>query len=87
MTRLDGGKRSDHSVRNEYGHRSRRRDLLRWITERPEHEGLTASEIVDLSGIYDGHGRADRCFDDLKALEREGAVLRYDGRPAQWGRP
>jgi sugar-specific transcriptional regulator TrmB len=51
----------------------------------PEHGGLTASEIVDVIGHpYSGHGCYDRCFDDLKALEREGYVERLPGRPAHW---
>lgn len=70
--------------RYEDGYRFRRRVLLRWITERPEHRGLTASEIADVSGIYSGHGAADRCFDDLKALARRGQLDRIDGRPARW---
>jgi hypothetical protein len=62
----------------------RRGVLLAWITERSYHYNLTASEIVDVSGIYTGHGRYDRCFDDLKALARQGAVERLPGRPARW---
>lgn len=64
----------------------RRSTLLRWIEERYEHDGLTASEIADVSGIYDsiGHGRADRCFDDLMALAGDGLIERAAGRPARW---
>jgi hypothetical protein len=61
----------------------RREELLAWIAERPEHDLLTASQIADVSGIYDGNGKADRCFDDLKVLERNGHLLR-EGRPARW---
>lgn len=64
----------------------RRSNLLSWVYERPEHEGLTASEIVDVSGIYGGHGAADRCFDDLKKLNRQGFLDRSSGRPARWNR-
>lgn len=62
---------------------SRRADLINWIEERPAHDGLTATEIADVSGIYSGHGRADRCFDDLKAMEKHGHLSR-EGRPARW---
>lgn len=63
---------------------TRRGVLLNWLRERSEHAHLTASEIADVSGIYHGHGKADRCFDDLKALERRGVVWRRAGRPARW---
>jgi sugar-specific transcriptional regulator TrmB len=62
----------------------RRVKLATWIHERPAHSGLTATEIVDVSGIYRGHGRYDRCFDDLKVLERSGGIEREPGRPARW---
>jgi hypothetical protein len=62
----------------------RRAALLAWMNERSAHRNLTAAEIADVSGIYEGHGRADRCFDDLKALARKGAVTRWSGRPARW---
>lgn len=63
----------------------RRADLIGWIEERPAHDGLTAREIANVSGIYDDirHGRADRCFDDLKAMQGFGH-LRREGRPARW---
>lgn len=63
----------------------RRRELLAWLRERDEHQDLMATEIADVSGIYDhiGHGRTDRCFDDLVALERQGCVER-SGRPSEW---
>jgi hypothetical protein len=65
----------------------RRYLLIEWIEECPAHDGLTASEIADVSGIYDHiqHGRADRCHDDLKALAAVGVSrLRREGRPARW---
>lgn len=64
----------------------RRVYLMRWLKERPAHSGLTASQIVNVIGfgLYEGHGRYDRCFDDLKALERIGEVKRAAGRPARW---
>lgn len=62
----------------------RRQRLLDWMHERSTHTGLTATEIVDVAGVYTGHGRYDRCFDDLKALEREGYVDRLPVRPARW---
>jgi sugar-specific transcriptional regulator TrmB len=63
----------------------RRLELIRWMQGRVTHQFLTASEIVDLSGIYTGHGRYDRCFDDLKVLAKRGVVHRFSGRPATWG--
>jgi hypothetical protein len=65
---------------------SRRRDLYTWISERDAHQNLTASEIVDVSGIYDRitHGRYDMCLSDLKAMERNCEVYRDSGRPARW---
>lgn len=62
----------------------RRERLLGWLCERPAHSGLTASEIVDVSGLYEGHNRYDRCFDDLKVLQDRGLVDRRKGRPARW---
>lgn len=62
----------------------RRRDLITWMRASRFHSGLTAQEIVDVSGIYDGHRRYDRCFDDLKALASKGWVTRVAGRPARW---
>lgn len=65
----------------------RREALWTWMYERPERYGLTTEEIVDLIGHpYDkvGHYRYSRCFDDLKALERQGSVVRLPGRPARW---
>lgn len=62
----------------------RQQSLLVWITDRPQHEGLTASEIVDVSGIYDDlQGRYDKCLVDLKRLAHEGYLFR-NGRPARW---
>jgi hypothetical protein len=61
----------------------RRADLIKWLRERDQHNGLTAREIADVSGIYSGHGMADRCFDDLNVLHKQGVVLR-EGRPARW---
>ena len=58
--------------------------LRAWMRERPEHQGLTATEIVDASGIYAGHGRYDVCLADLKAMCRRGEVERSLGRPARW---
>jgi hypothetical protein len=64
----------------------RRLALIRWMRERfPTHSGLTASQIVDVSGIYDtGQGRYDRCFDDLLVLAKHNVVQRGLGRPATW---
>lgn len=64
----------------------RRLALIRWIRERPAHNGLTASEIVDVIGhpYPPGmQGRYDKCHADLKILETCGLLQRY-GRPARW---
>jgi len=72
--------------------KERRLELLAWIRERPEHQGLTTRELVNLSGIYDRDeycgwlgspiSRANR---DVRALQREG-LLRYAvySYPARW---
>jgi sugar-specific transcriptional regulator TrmB len=62
----------------------RRLLLISWMRSRITHQSFSASEIVDVSGIYTGHGRYDRCFDDLKVLARRGVVLRLGGRPARF---
>lgn len=59
----------------------RRAELLDWLQE--NDDDLTAGEIALVSGIYDFKHGSDRCFDDLKRLEREGRVER-SGRPARW---
>lgn len=46
---------------------------------------MSASEIVDVSGIYRGHGRYDTCLADLKRLQAQSMVTRSTGRPARWG--
>lgn len=65
----------------------RRQKLLSWLRERHEWERLTATEIVEASGIYTGHARYDRCFDDLKVLQSREAVQRAALRPARWWVP
>lgn len=60
-----------------------RRDVLISWFERHD-EAYTATEIVNQTEIYSGHGRYDRCFDDLKALWKRGLVDRLPGRPAKW---
>lgn len=65
----------------------RRTSLLTWLQECPRHtDGMSTTEIVDIHGqgsLYSGHGRYDRCFDDLQALAHDGYVERT-GRPARW---
>lgn len=61
----------------------RRRALMNWLCARPAHSGLTAQEIVDVSGLYEGHYRYSRCFDDLNYFARLDMVHR-EGRPARW---
>lgn len=63
---------------------ARRAELLAWLSESPMHHDLTAREIAEVSGIYVGNGRVERCSNDLKALEREGSVWRSDAYPAEW---
>jgi hypothetical protein len=62
----------------------RRLALIRWMRTRITHHSWTVTGIVDISGIYNGHGRYDRCFDDLKVLAKRGVVTRLGGRPARW---
>lgn len=62
----------------------RRGCLLDWLVESSKHENLTAAEIADVSGIYEGHYAASRCFDDLKVLQSRELVIRTDDRPARW---
>lgn len=62
----------------------RRAALLSWMRERSGRQGLSAAQIADLSGIYEGHGRYDRCLADLKALAKAGELDRSGGRPARW---
>ena len=66
----------------------RRLALLQWLRERPTHRGLTASEIVSVIGHpYDRvTGAYDKCFADLKALEKRGLLTRgaISERPARW---
>jgi len=65
--------------------RQRQQNLFDWISERPEHQGLSAAEIVSVSGLYDtGHGRYDRCLADLLRLVNYGLLIRAAGRPARF---
>lgn len=66
--------------------RERQDTMVAWMRERTAHVGLTATELVDVAGdgLYEGTGRYDRCFDDLKRLEQRGLVSRRLGRPARW---
>jgi hypothetical protein len=68
-----------------YAVQHRRDTLYHWMCERPEHNGLTASEIVDVSGNYAGdHRPYGHCFEDLRWLNRYGNMVRSVGRPARW---
>lgn len=55
---------------------AKRRDvLLAWMRERPQHDGLTARQIVDVSGIYDRlQGRQEKATHDLRALRKHNLV-------------
>jgi hypothetical protein len=66
----------------------RRLLLIRWMRERPEHEGLTTHEISLVSGVYaDAVGPwfspVERCKRDLATLKSRGLLVQ-DGRPAKW---
>jgi hypothetical protein len=66
---------------------SLRRDaLVVWLAYRALTAGHIANFAQDADGawLYSGHGKADRAFDDLKALEKQGRVERLNGRPARW---
>jgi hypothetical protein len=53
----------------------RRERLLAWLRERDEHHGLTARQIVDVSGIYDSlQGRQEKCTNDLRVMAQVGLV-------------
>jgi len=64
---------------------NRRAELLAWLREREAHHGLSASQIADVSGIYDSLAwyRAERAHDDLGVLCKHGLVRRV-GRPSTW---
>ena len=56
----------------------RRDELLTWMS-RPEHQGLTAREIGEVSGLYDHHANpAISAYGDLTTLAGEGRVRRDD---------
>lgn len=69
---------------------SRRSDvLLNWISERETHEGLTAREIAEVSGIYDNPGvrpktKADAARRDLNDLHYQQRLVEPVGSPARW---
>jgi hypothetical protein len=70
----------------------RRGELLAWMRERPEHEGLCTRQLVELSGIYDRPeycgwlgSPISRATRDVNALVREGRIARVVfSRPARW---
>ena len=68
-------------------HTERRRRLSDWIYEKREHEGLTVSEIADVSGLYSGiyasYDRYDTCRRDLLHLKKWDLV-KCEGRPSRW---
>ena len=77
MTRL---RYSDVMKRGAPSTTARRDALLDWLRERDEHQGLTARQIVDVSGIYNLLRRRDgsltrsrrqqRASNDLRVLQR-----------------
>lgn len=62
----------------------RRARLAHWLWSVEHPVRMTATQIADASGLYSGHCRYDRCFDDLKLLARDELVERVEGRPARW---
>jgi hypothetical protein len=66
-------------------HTARQAEVLGYL--RTQARSLTARDIVaQAPGIYSEirSGKSDRCFDDLKSLERRGLVRRLSFRPARW---
>lgn len=55
----------------------RRKELVTWMREVPQHRGLTTNEIVSVSGVYDRIrvGKSERCYKDLRFLH--GKLLVY----------
>lgn len=64
----------------------RRNVLLRWMKERPAHDGLSAREIADVTGIYDDFKiPLTSAYQDLSQLSVRG-VVRADRsvHPIRW---
>lgn len=63
----------------------RRNLLTEWLYRERGGAPYTTTQIVDVSGIYDGmQGRWDKCHADLKRLYKNGVVAEYFGRPTRW---
>jgi hypothetical protein len=65
----------------------RRLALIRWMRTYPGFLPVETSFLAWRCGAYGNRGSSlyptDRCFDDLKVLEKRGLVKR-EGRPARW---
>lgn len=75
-------------------------ELLGWMTEREQHNGLSVRQIVDVSGIYEisfldlaeelpvtlgDKKRYNNCYADLRMLCKKGKVVKQIGkRPFTW---
>lgn len=63
----------------------RRSALANWLYVERDGAPYTTTQIVDVSGIYDGmQGRWDKCHADLKRLYANHVVAEYFGRPIRW---
>jgi hypothetical protein len=63
----------------------RRAYLLDWMQERPQHDGLTAREIADVSGLYDGMtGMQETATKDLRVMGVRGYVTTTAKRGGRW---
>lgn len=62
----------------------RRTMLADWLYRERAGAPYTTAQIVDVSGIYHGHGRWDKCRTDLLRLKANGVVRLVHGNPTQW---
>lgn len=63
----------------------RRGHLADWLFREAAGAPYSTTQIVDVSGIYDGlQGRYDKARVDLLRLRENGVVLMSSGRPARW---
>jgi hypothetical protein len=72
--------------------KERRLELLAWMSERWQHQGLSTRELAEVSGIYDRleykgwlGSPISRATRDVRALQSEGLIRRLPlSRPARW---
>jgi hypothetical protein len=77
------------SVSKVIAAKKRRALLLNWLQEPvsqyPEQNGFTVTELITLTEIYRGNGCYDRCHADLKKLAQESTVIKTNSKtPARW---